>query len=97
MNLTEWTPMLRKRLYEYRKQDRENGTHDKPTAITAAETLALVAKAKGKCKYCRQPVSFERNLAMDGAGFTLGRKVNSVGHTLSNVVISCLACNLKKR
>jgi hypothetical protein len=88
MNLNEWTPVLRKRLYEYRKQDPENGIHDKREAISAAETLQL--ECRRRCAHCGRSVTFEKNLAMRGEGFTLDRNDNDVGHTQAN-------CNLKKR
>jgi hypothetical protein len=97
MNLTEWTPVLRRRLYEYRKQDGENGVHDKRTAITAAQTLELVAKPNWKCKYCKRPVTFEKNLVMRGEGFTLDRRDNEIGHTQDNCVVACNQSNIKKR
>jgi hypothetical protein len=97
MNLNEWTPELRRKLYEYRKQDHENGIHDKRTAISAAETVELVAKAKGKCAHCKQPVSFEKNPKMRGNGFTLDRKNDKIGHTRANCAVSCLECNVKNK
>jgi hypothetical protein len=96
MDPSEWTPALRRKLYEYRKQDRENKIHDKRSAITAEQTVQLVAKAKGKCAHCKRAVSFEKNPKMQGDGFTLDRKNDGIGHTPKNCVVSCLACNVKK-
>jgi hypothetical protein len=97
MSLTEWTPALRRKLYEYRKQDRENGCHNRKTAISAEETVQLVAKANGKCAHCKRVVSFVKNGAMRGDGFSLDRKNNEIGHTRENCVVSCLKCNVKRR
>jgi hypothetical protein len=97
MDVGEWTPALRRKLYEYRKQDRENGCHNKRTAISAAETVQLVAKAKGKCAHCRRAVSFVKNPKMRGDGFSLDRKNDEIGHTAANCVVSCLECNVKRR
>jgi hypothetical protein len=97
MNLSEWTPLLRRKLYEYRKQDRENGCHDRRTAISAEETVQLVAKAKGKCHHCKRVVSFVKNPKMRDDGFSLDRKNNEIGHTRANSVVSCLKCNVKRR
>jgi hypothetical protein len=95
-HLSEWTPLLRRKLYEYRAQDRQGGKHVKTKAITAEEVVAMVAKAKGKCAHCRRAVSFEKNPKMQGDGFTLDRKNDDFGHTAANCVVSCLECNVKK-
>lgn len=50
-----------------------------------------------KCYYCSEIVRVHYTEARDPRQWTLDRVDNSLGHTLANVVVSCLACNLKRR
>lgn len=49
------------------------------------------------CYYCKEPIRVIYKYVRDPKQWTLERLNNSQGHNRGNVVIACLACNLKRR
>ena len=65
--------------------------------ITIQQTIELLNACELTCYYCRCFTSILYKNARDGSQWSLDRIDNDIGHTQSNVVVSCLKCNLQKK
>lgn len=82
---------VKRKIASYIQQDKK---HNRPTDdnITHEETLSKLNECKMLCYYCKMQMTREGKQQ-----WTLDRIENHIPHTRNNVVISCLACNLRKR
>ena len=86
---------VRRKAAGYRSQDEKMGRVADDNA-TPDEVLGLLRQSRLACSYCQRAVEmFGAPRSPDG--WTLDRKENHVAHTLQNVVVCCLKCNLNKR
>jgi len=65
--------------------------------MTPMDVLQLLDACQLQCYYCQQTVSVLYEWRRQTNQWTLERVDNKRGHFKDNVVISCLACNLKRR
>ena len=90
---------IRRKLAGYRAQDVARGRA--PAAGDAAPgvegTLARLLGSGRRCYYCEQPTKVLYGRARAPEQWTLDRLDNSVSHTVENTVVSCMACNLRRR
>ena len=60
--------------------------------ITFEQALSLIEKDGMSCHYCNVETTLD-HYRRERKQFTLERKFNGWGHSLSNVVIACWKCN----
>lgn len=87
---------IRKKVRGYQKQDasKDRVVDDNVGCIEVARALV---ESELLCRYCRERVTLDLESTRDPRQWTLDRIENHVAHTATNVVVSCLACNLAKR
>jgi len=88
---------MKKKLASYKQQDIIKKRHNNDTFITFTEIVDLIDKSNLLCPYCNENVYILYEYAHDKKQWTLDRIDNDIGHSSTNVVISCLDCNLKRR
>jgi hypothetical protein len=85
------------KLTGYKNQDILKHRYDQPHFITFQQTIELLINCRLTCFYCRgfTPILYKN--VRDGNQWSLDRTNNDLGHSHSNVVISCLKCNLQRK
>jgi hypothetical protein len=85
-----------KKLRGYKSQDDKFEIFSSTHFIKADQVLEKLNECNNTCYYCNEPLKMEYS-ARDMKQWTLDRIDNTMGHNTSNVLISCLECNLKRR
>ena len=85
------------KLTGYRNQDALKNHYDECAFITFSQAAELLTTSGLTCFYCKQftPVLYKN--VRDPTQWSLDRINNDIGHYSTNVVISCLKCNLQKK
>lgn len=65
--------------------------------ISLIQLCNMLMECKLKCIYCKECMYIIYHMNRDKTQWTLDRIDNDKPHLLNNVVISCLACNLKRK
>ena len=65
--------------------------------ITLDQCVESIVASKMQCHYCKEHLYLFYKNVREPKQWTLDRIDNDLGHYQSNVVISCLDCNLKRR
>lgn len=81
----------------YRYQDEKKNRLDAAALVGLAEVVALIRAAEFRCHYCHRPVKVVYEHVRDPEQWTLDRIDNRRGHDRDNVLLCCLACNLRRR
>ena len=87
---------LLKKISSYRNQDRI-AERDTDNIIDMQATINLLLNCDLKCYYCKEAMLVLYEMAREERQWTLDRIDNDESHTASNVVASCLKCNLNKK
>jgi hypothetical protein len=87
---------LAKKLRGYKAQDDKWEIYSDYHFVTPDYVKTLLETCKYTCYYCQCALKQEYT-ARDPLQWTLDRIDNTMGHNQGNVLISCLACNLKRR
>ena len=87
---------LAKKLRGYKAQDDKWEIYSDYHFVTPDYVKTLLETCKYTCYYCQCALKQEY-MARDPLQWTLDRIDNTLGHNQGNVLISCLACNLKRR
>jgi hypothetical protein len=85
-----------KKLRGYKAQDDKFNIYSDYYFIKPEQVLQKLTECDYTCYYCKQRVKTEYT-CRDKGQWTLDRIDNTMGHNTSNVLISCLQCNLKRR
>ena len=88
---------FKRKLNGYKSQDVKKKRYDVEKFITYDELVEKLVISKLLCHYCRGKCTIITEKKRDETQWTLDRVNNDIGHYNSNVVISCLKCNLQKR
>lgn len=88
---------LRDKLSGYRQQDLAKHRFRPEAFATLDFVRDLLLSAEGRCHYCSRPVHLLYPHVMEQTQWTLDRVDNAQGHNRDNVVVACLACNLRRR
>ncbi len=88
--------MISKKLHGYKSQDKKIEIYSDYHFIKEEKVKELLELCDYTCYYCKEKVLMEYE-KRDKKQWTLDRKDNTMGHNKDNVLISCLACNLKRR
>jgi hypothetical protein len=88
--------MIAKKLHGYKSQDKKFEIYSDYHCIKHDEVAHMLKECDYTCYYCKDKVLMEYG-KRDPKQWTLDRIDNTMGHNTNNVLISCLACNLKRR
>jgi hypothetical protein len=88
---------IRKKIQGYKQQDKHKQMFDAEQFITYAYLLDKMIECQLLCRYCNQPIYLLYDISRENTQWTVDRIDNHVGHNRTNVCLSCLECNLKKR
>ena len=88
---------IRKKILSYKNQDLKKERYNENDFVVFDEIIEKLLISKLKCNYCTSDIFILTNKNRDGKQWTLERIDNNIGHVNSNVIISCLECNLKRR
>jgi hypothetical protein len=88
---------LKQKLNSYKTQDKKKDRYDKETFIKYSELLHKLIMSEMNCKYCECKTLLMYANKREPKQWTLDRIDNSIGHSNSNTIISCLKCNLERR
>ena len=85
-----------KKLRGYKAQDDKYEIYSDYYFIKPEQVMEKLVACDYTCYYCKQPVK-TKYTCRDKDQWTLDRIDNTMGHNTTNVLISCLQCNLKRR
>ena len=88
---------LQKKINGYKQQDVKKHLFNTDFFISLNQTIEKLVISKLKCYYCRSSMLLFYKNIREPLQWTLDRINNDLGHYHDNVVICCLACNLKRR
>ena len=94
---------IHQKLGGYRAQDIAKARYDPDKVITYTDLLdKLLGASKGAdvpipCFYCQEGVLLVYRDVRHPKQWTLERIDNARGHVVDNVVVACLACNVRRR
>ena len=88
--------VILKKLRGYKAQDDKYNIFSDYYFIKPEQVVEKLNECEYTCYYCKQRVKTEYT-SRDMDQWTLDRIDNTMGHNTSNVLISCLRCNLKRR
>jgi hypothetical protein len=100
-NLTKYDNLIisqiKTKLSSYKQQDILKKLLNEEKFITFNKTIDLLVKSDLKCHYCSEFMNVVYEIVRMNKQWSLDRIDNNQGHNDGNLVISCLACNLKRR
>uniref|UniRef100_A0A6C0LCZ7 Uncharacterized protein n=1 Tax=viral metagenome TaxID=1070528 RepID=A0A6C0LCZ7_9ZZZZ len=88
---------IEKKRQSYKQQDICKKRFSEPDFIDFMRIVTKLYESKLTCDYCNTLVYIMYEYARESNQWTLDRLNNDIGHNNSNVIISCLQCNLKRR
>ena len=88
---------IEKKRQSYKQQDICKNRFLEPDFIDFFGIVTKLYKSNLICDYCNTIVYILYEYARETNQWTLDRLNNDIGHNDSNVIISCLQCNLKRR
>jgi hypothetical protein len=88
---------IEKKLSSYKQQDVLKKRYNELLFIKPHDTIKLLCESGLHCQYCREKTFLLYDIVREMNQWTLDRIDNDIGHNEGNLVISCLACNLKRR
>jgi len=86
---------IKKKLSSYKSQDICKKRFD--SVIQYEDLIQKMKQEELKCHYCKEDMYILYEFSRENKQWTLDRINNDLGHSVDNVVLSCLDCNLKKR
>ena len=89
--------ILNKKIQGYKAQDKQKELWNQDNFITKEEALEALVASKLRCHYCNCYTLFLYDKVGEKKQWTLDRIDNELGHFRSNIVISCLECNLQRK
>jgi hypothetical protein len=81
----------------YRSQDVKKKLFDNTKFVNLEYVMELLEKSHMKCYYCKEITKVLYEHVREPRQWTLDRIENNQGHNISNVMIACLQCNLRRR
>ena len=88
---------IQQKLGGYKAQDLKKEKYDEIRFIKHEQVLQLMIEVENQCFYCKEAVHVLYENVREPKQWTLERLDNDLGHNAENVVIACLACNLRRR
>ena len=88
---------IERKITSYKQQDVEKKKYEPTKIITYENILSLFLETQCKCFYCKEEVFVLYEKVREEKQWTLDRMNNDLGHSMDNIVLACLKCNLKRR
>jgi len=88
---------IRGKIAGYKAQDIKKGLWEPAEFVCEDDVMHLFKTANMQCYYCKGTVMMIYTYAREPKQWTLERLDNGIGHTVENVVLACLQCNLRRR
>ena len=88
---------INQKLNGYKNQDCMKQLFSHLEFITFENIIRLLYNSHLKCYYCNCDTQLLYEFVREPKQWTLERINNKIGHTNTNVVISCLLCNIKRK
>ena len=88
---------LEKKIQGYKQQDIEKKRFTPENFITIDNVITELYNSNLNCYYCKTNVFLLYEHVREARQWTVDRINNDEGHNKDNILISCLACNLKRR
>jgi len=88
---------IQQKLGGYKSQDIKKAKYNELLFIKHDRVLQLMIDSENLCFYCKGQVHVLYENVREPHQWTLERIDNDFGHNEGNVVIACLACNLRRR
>jgi len=88
---------IQRKIHGYKSQDIKKNILDPLHFVNIQYILEKLVEVELNCFYCQGPVKIWYEICRDPLQWTLERINNKLGHTIGNVEIACLQCNLKRR
>jgi hypothetical protein len=88
---------ISKKLSSYKQQDIRKELYDTKKFITMDKTMEILKECNLSCYYCKNKIYVMYSDVREKLQWTLDRIDNKQGHNSDNVLIACLACNLKRK
>lgn len=88
---------IQQKLGGYKAQDVKKNKYDGSRFVRHDQVLQLMQESGNRCFYCQEGVQVLYENVREPKQWTLERIDNDQGHNGDNVVIACLACNLRRR
>jgi hypothetical protein len=92
-----FTQQIERKIASYKQQDVEKKKYEPSKIINYENILSILLETQCKCFYCKEEVFILYEKVREEKQWTLDRIDNDLGHTIDNVVLACLQCNLKRR
>ncbi len=81
----------------YRRQDILKKLLDPDNFVSLKQTIHKIYESKLSCYYCSEEIYILYEMVREKKQWSLDRINNDLGHNHSNIVISCLECNLQRK
>lgn len=88
---------IRRKIDGYRRQDIEKKKYDPIHFVDFDHVVSMLSQSSLQCFYCQESVKLFYDISRDPKQWTLERIQNEYGHNKTNVQISCLSCNIRRR
>ena len=88
---------IKNKLSSYRCQDLDKNIFDATSFADLSGVMQKMEDCRLKCFYCKECVFLLYENVREPKQWTLERIDNNYGHTIDNVEIACLSCNLRRR
>ena len=88
---------IKEKLSGYLSQDRIQDRVSVGEHISYTDTVQKMIECGHRCYYCNEDIFLLCNKVRDSMQWTLDRVDNDIRHSVNNVVVACLGCNLSKR
>jgi len=86
-----------KKTANYKQQDILKKRYNETLFIKTEKIIKLLHESQLHCHYCLEKTYLLYDIVREMNQWTLDRINNDIGHNEGNLLISCLACNLKRR
>ena len=88
---------IKTKLCSYKQQDILKRKLNEAQFVSLKEVIELLKNQNMRCCYCSEEVYILYEHVREMKQWSLDRVNNDIGHNRGNLVIACLACNLKRR
>ena len=88
---------IKHKISSYKQQDILKKLLAEDKFVTFEQVINLLVDSQLKCHYCSEFMNVIYEIVRMNKQWSLDRIDNNQGHNDGNLVISCLACNLKRR
>jgi len=89
--------LIHNKIKSYIQQDIKKERFENDKIVTLPYVIEKLVESQLRCCYCKSKICIQFTETRQMDQWTLDRINNCIGHNISNVLISCLKCNLQRR